>query len=239
MRPTSFVSRLVVVFLLGVAVILTFRSSVIVSTGTEVGVNMNLPSLVGKFSGKDQTLSEGEKVVLPKDTEITKKLYSDPDGDMINVEVVLAGAEKRSIHRPELCLPAQGWSINNRRVIPITLSDGRRISVMEVSISRPVETSPGVIRVLDGYYDYCFVGKGVTTPSHFTRLFLTSWDRVVHRRNHRWAYLAVSAPVLEGFRKDGKNAQETEKMMTDFIMQMAPGVMKRNEENPAPQKTEP
>ena len=76
------------------------------------------------------------------------------------------------------------------------------------------------------FYCYWFVGNGVTTPSHFMRLFLSSWDRVVHRRNHRWAYVVVSAPVLKGLKPDGKNTEETQRMITDFISELAPLVMK-------------
>jgi EpsI family protein len=182
---------------------------------------------LGNFSGKDQPLSEGEKSVLPKDTEIVKKFYSDAAGNVVNAQIVLSGAEKRSIHRPELCLPAQGWSINRREAIPVKLADGRTISVMKNSISRPVEISPGVTRTLNSFYCYWFVGKDISTPSHTTRILLTSWDRVVHRKNHRWAYVAVSAPILEGFKSGGKNDAETQAMISDFIGQLAPVIMKK------------
>lgn len=219
--------RLAVVVLLGLAMLIAFKFSASVNTATEDGVIMRLPQHIGRFMGKPQDLSEGEKYVLPKDTELVKESYSDPFGDEINAQIVLAGAEKRSIHRPELCLPAQGWSIDGRESIPVKLSDGRNISVMKVSISRPLEISPGISRSLKGVYCYWFVGNGVTTPSHITRLLLTSWDRVVNRKNHRWAYVAVSAPVLEGFRSNGRNADDTMKMVADFISQMAPVVMKK------------
>ena len=218
--------RFALVVLLVVATLVAFHFSGSVNSVTESGVVMELPTCVGGFSGTDQPLSEGEKFVLPKDTEIVKKTYSDSTGDAVNAQIVLAGSEKRSIHRPELCLPAQGWSINKREIVPVTLADGRSISVMEVSISRAVETSPGITHPLNSYYDYWFVGNGVSTPSHVTRILLNSWDRVVHHKNHRWAYVAVSAPVLEGFKREGKNAEQTKKMITEFISQMAPGVMK-------------
>jgi hypothetical protein len=139
---------------------------------------------------------------------------------------VLAGAEKRSIHRPELCLPAQGWSIDRRETIPVRLADGRSITVMADHISRPVEISPGVMKTLPSLYCYWFVGNGVSTSSHLHRLLLTSWDRVIHHKNHRWAYIAVSAPVLQGFMPNGKDAKATQKMIIDFIAALAPSVMK-------------
>jgi len=218
--------RVIVVLILSIATVLAFKLTSSVNSTTESGVNMTLPSRVNGFSGKDAVASEGEKYVLPKDTEIVKKIYSDSFGDPVNAQVVLAGAEKRSIHRPELCLPAQGWSIDRRETIPVRLADGRSITVMADHISRPVEISPGVMKTLPSLYCYWFVGNGVSTSSHLHRLLLTSWDRVIHHKNHRWAYIAVSAPVLQGFTSNGKDTKATQKMIIDFIAALAPSVMK-------------
>jgi len=226
------IRRFLIVIVLAVLTAIAFKFSGGVNTPTESGVVMNLPSEIGGFVGKDEPASEGEKFVLPKDTQIVKKSYSDPAGDVINANIVLAGSEKRSIHRPELCLPAQGWSINREQEIPVKLSDGRTIYVMQVSTSRSVQNSTGQSKSLSSYYDYWFVGNGITTASHVKRLLINSWDRVVHHKNHRWAYVAISAPVLEGFKENGKNAADTEAMISDFISRMAPIVMKE------PQKTD-
>ena len=218
--------RIAVVVLLAGATFLAFHFTGSVNSATESGVIMVLPERVGEFTGKDEEASAGEKYVLPKDTEIVKKLYTDASGDVMNAQIVLAGAEKRSIHRPELCLPAQGWSIDRRVTVPVVLDNGESLSVMVDVISRAVETSPGVTKPLTSLYCYWFVGNGVTTPSHLMRLLLTSWDRVVYRKNHRWAYVAVSAPVLEGFKPGGMNERETQNMISDFIGKLGPKVMK-------------
>ncbi len=230
MSPISIFQRLLVrIVLLGVMGGITaaaFGLSGSINTATESGVTMNLPIYVGDFIGKDTEPSEGEKYVLPKDTEIVKKSYQDQEGNVINAQIVLAGSEKRSIHRPELCLPAQGWSINNRQAIPVELTDGHSIFVMNDSISRTIEVSPGVTHPLESYYCYWFVGNGVTTSSHLMRLFLTSWDRIVHHKNHRWAYVVVNAPVLKGLTPHGKSSEETLQMIKGFIAELAPSVMK-------------
>jgi len=223
---TNAVGRILVVLVLSVGTVLAFKLTSSVNSTTESGLIMTLPSEINGFSGRDEAASEGEKSVLPKDTEIVKKSYRDSDGEFINAQVVLAGAEKRSIHRPELCLPAQGWSIDRRETIPVKLADGSSFTVMADHISKPVEVSPGVTKTLPSLYCYWFVGNGVTTSSHLHRLLLTSWDRIVHHKNHRWAYIAVSAPVLQGFISNGKDAGATQKMITDFIANLAPSVMK-------------
>lgn len=223
----SLILRIGVAILLVAATIASFRFIPMPSSAGGSGVVMSLPEEVGSFTGRVQEASEGERTVLPKDTEIIKKAYTNAAGEIINAQIVLSGAEKRSIHRPELCLPAQGWSINSRDYIPVKLADGRSITVMCDTISRQVEVSPGVNRPLTSLFCYWFVGDGTTTASHAKRILLTSWDRVIHHKNHRWAYIAVSAPVLDGFKQGGKDSEGTKGMITDFIAQIAPGIMKR------------
>lgn len=226
----SLTGRVIVVIFLGIVTAAAFRFTGSVNSVTESGVNMALPEQVGSFSGKDQPLSEGERFVLPKDTEIIKKAYTDPAGDVLNAQIVLSGAEKRSIHRPELCLPAQGWAINRRETIPVKLSNGREISVLKTTISRQVEVAPGVTRPLTSLYCYWFVGKDVTTSSHMMRVLLTSWDRILHHKNHRWAYVSVSAPILQGFKQGGLDLQGTQKMIESFISEVGPRIMKEGGE---------
>ena len=189
------------------------------------GVSMRPPALVGSFSGEPQEVSESEKVILPSDTQFAKMLYKNLRGDQINFQIVLAGAEKRSIHRPQVCLKAQGWTIDESEVIPVKLGNGGTLRAMQLSISRPVEVRPGEFQTLHSIYLYWFVGDGVTTPDHWKRILLTSWDRVVHRRNHRWAYIIVSASSLKGFASQGMDLVETQEMLRRFVGDIAPEVV--------------
>jgi hypothetical protein len=213
---------------LALCIVLAFALDREKQSMTESGVVMELPTIIGSFTGKNQEASEGERSILPKDTEIVKKAYLDLSQDVINAQIVLAGVEKRSIHRPEFCLPAQGWTIQKEKVVPIPMKNGQTLNVMQVEITRPIEVRPGEHKNLTSFYVYWFVGDGVTTPYHSTRILLNSWDRVMHHKNHRWAYVAVSAPVLEGFKQDGKNAEETKKMINEFIAELEPSFTKSN-----------
>ncbi|MEO8206815.1 MAG: exosortase-associated EpsI family protein [Chthoniobacterales bacterium] len=188
------------------------------------GVIMSLPSSYGRFWGSDQPVSEGEKVILPSDTEFVKKLYR-AGNDQISCQIVLAGAEKRSIHRPEICLPGQGWNIKSGEIIHIPMKSGKKLDVMKLSIQRQVEISPGVKKELTSYYLYWFVGDGITTADHKQRVLHTIQDKVLHNVNHRWAYVIVSAPILKDFVLNGKDGKETLEMLENFIREVAPGFM--------------
>lgn len=193
--------------------------------GSVAGVIMKLPDTVDGFTGEDQPVSEAEIRMLPKDTGFAKKAYKDSEGDQISSQIVLAGGEKRSIHRPEVCLPSQGWNLKTGSVVPITLDDGRTLDVMRLIISKPVEIRPGVTKELTSIFLYWFVGKNMTTPRHEVRLAHTTWDKIAHNINHRWAYVIVSAPVLEGFSTNGKNEEATMKMLQSFVGEIAPQIM--------------
>ena len=188
----------------------------------EAGVVMDMPTLIGEYWGTSQPVTPSELALLPGDTEFEKKIYQDISGSSLSAQIVLSGGEKRSIHRPEVCLPGQGWSIQSGQVIPIQLSNGRNLKVMKLTLEREVEVSSGEIKNLKSYFLYWFVGKDTTTPSHFVRLAKTNWDMVTKNIQHRWAYIIVSAPVLEGFEPNGKNDEETLNMLKDFIRQAVP-----------------
>lgn len=188
----------------------------------EAGVIMDLPTLVGEYWGTTEPVSPSELALLPKDTEFAKKIYQDLSGNNLTAQIVLSGGEKRSIHRPEVCLPGQGWTIQSGEVIPITLATGRVLDVMKLTLTRKIEVAPGEQRTLKSYFLYWFVGKGTSTPYHWVRLAQTNWDMVVKKLQHRWAYVVVMAPVMENFKRGAKTDEETLDMLRDFIRQAVP-----------------
>lgn len=218
------VSGLVVVVLAGVTLLAATKFSPEIGV-SETDVNMTLPDSILGFMGEEQAVSEEEKKILPGDTEFARKLYTGPDGTSVNCQIVLAGAEKRSIHRPEICLPGQGWTIKSGVVTPVKLDDGRTLQTMKLTIARPVVLPNGDRRELHSLFYYWFVGKNTTTPYHSVRILKTSLDLLIHNTNHRWAYVVVSAPVLEGFAPNGLSESKTDDLLQKFIAEVAPQIM--------------
>jgi Protein of unknown function (DUF3485) len=216
---------LVVLGLAGATVAACLWSSPAVSK-SKAGIDMNLPASVQAFVGADQKVSGSELAILPRDTEFAKKVYSNERGDKINCQIVLAGGEKRSIHRPEVCLPGQGWSVKTGEVIHLTMADGGRLEVMLLNIVRTISLADGTSRELTTLFLYWFVGRDMTTPHHLVRILKTNLDMLLHNTSHRWAYVIVSAPVLEGITPGGKNADQTLATLKDFIAFLAPQIMK-------------
>jgi EpsI family protein len=196
------------------------------NTPTQAGVRMDLPYRVGDFWGFAADVTKEEKFILPGDTEFARQIYQSTTGDEVNCQIVLSGGQKRSIHRPEVCLRGQGWDISTGDVVPVKLASGRILKVMKLNISRPVEVAKKQSRTLRMEFYYWFVGKDITTPYHHERVLITSQDRILHNLNHRWAYVIVSSPVTGDFAKNGKTIEQTDLMLENFIREVAPKIQK-------------
>ena len=137
-------------------------------------------------------VGEAERTVLPSDTGFDKRLYRDAEGRTFGVTVVIGGKTKSSVHRPELCLPAQGFQMTDPRNATVAGVDWRL-----VTLARNQATSLG--------FAYTFFNQsGYRTASHLSRIFRDVWDRSVLGRVDRWVMVTVSAStdearVLEGF----------------------------------------
>jgi len=191
----------------------------------EAGVSLSLPDRVNGFTGTDQDISEAERVILPKDTGFAKKIYTDAEGNQINCQIVLAGADHRSIHRPELCLEGQGWTVSGGEVIPIKLNSGREMEVMALTISRPV-TAGNATKTLSALYLYWFVSNTTEVARHLDRVVRSNMDLLLHNRSNRWAYVIVSSPILQGFEPGGKDRAQTLDMLVNFIRSSVPHFQK-------------
>ncbi len=205
-----------------VTVGLCLRSSDLNSTA-QPGVVMALPDQVGDFrAGPVEGMSPEEMNLLPGDTEVVRRVYENPAGDRINCSIVLAGGEKRSIHRPEICLPSQGWTLGTGGVMKVPLESGRDLEVMRLALRRDMQTGPSTFRPVRSEFLYWFIGKDTTTASHLTRILKTSWDRVFHHVNHRWAYVIVSSAVTDNMRSNGLGPEQTDEMLKKFIREAVP-----------------
>jgi EpsI family protein len=196
--------------------------------GGEVGVRMDLPTNVGSLYGAPEDVSPAELYILPKDTTFARKTYGDAGAsriDRILCSIVLSGAEKRSIHRPERCLPSQGWRIESSQTESIPLESGHTLEVTALLLNKPATLSNGARITRRSYYVYWFVGKDITTAHAYQRILMTNWDLLVHRVNQRWAYVIVSADITKDWNPNGRNADQTLALLKQFIHDSVPSFM--------------
>lgn len=170
-----------------VALLLTVTVMILQSCGSKTVLakppQCNLPVLVG-WEHADFGASEVERNVLPKDTQIMRRRYRQ-GGNEINASIVISGKAKNSIHRPELCLPSQGFQMST----PKTLTAGQREWRM-ISLARGEST---VAR-----FAYTFANQeGFRTSSHISRIFRDVWDRSLFNRIDRWVMVTVYATIAD------------------------------------------
>lgn len=152
----------------------------------------------------------GEHNILPPDTLIDRKLYTNPGGEQVYATVVLSRSEQKSIHRPQQCLPAQGFVIESTRVMAIPLPKRAPLDLTVLRAER--QTGGAGARIV---YAYCFAGGGRETASNTRRLLWMAWDNLVHGYRARWAYVSVQTA-------DPGNGRTAEPRLAGFIRAVYP-----------------
>ena len=159
--------------------------------------------------------SIGELTVLPSDTGFRKCHYYDAMGDVYRVTVVINGKSRQSIHRPEVCLPAQGFSLENGRVVEFPLDNGALLPMRCVDLRRRDSTSS--LRMGQGYY---FVSSHSLVASHLSRMLISIRDRAFRNRITRWAMVTLfcEEPLA--------STPEREKAVAAFLSQLNEALIK-------------
>jgi EpsI family protein len=191
------------------------------------GIKLALPTRLGDWEGTDVEVSAAEREALAKDTEFARKIYRNTFGDEIFVSIVLSGQDMTtSIHRPERCLPAQGWNVLNSSRVAVPLPSVGALETTKLSnvgegFLKPADASQAPKRVkVHSLNYYWFVGSRDVTADHMKRTLLDIRDRLVYGQNQRWAYVTVAATVTEGLTKYGRTESATAKLVEDFIPQL-------------------
>jgi exosortase len=233
-RKVSWAALLTPVLLSGLAVA-ACRLAPEIQAGHEAGVLTQLPAQLGPYSSTDMPPDSSEKQLLPEDTVLVKKQYFTPkeaaERDILNFTLVLAGAERRSIHRPEVCLTGQGWTLLESKVVPVQISANQTLEVTDLLLEKTVTPDQGQAKQLRAHYVYWFIGTDLSTPSNAMRIWLTSWDNITRNVNHRWAYASVTSVITEGTppEESGERQRDTAtslQVATEFIRQIVPQFQK-------------
>lgn len=136
---------------------------------------------IAGFTSEPLEPSEVERTILPADTQFDKRLYTAPNGTWYQVSLVIGGKSKSSIHRPELCLPSQGFQMMNPRNL-----DAGGVTWHAVTLAR------GTLPPLGFAYTF-FNQDGFRTSSHVRRILRDVFDRSFRARIDRWAMVTVNA----------------------------------------------
>jgi len=143
-----------------------------------------------------------EREVLPPDTGFSRKNYVLLHNLNVRVflSIVLSGRDRTSIHRPEICLVGQGWTITGRTQHRFTRPDvsGAPVPATVLRIEHEFTTPRGEKVKVPALFAYWFVGADRIVASHWERILYTSLDRLRHLQTHRWAYVVVQTIATDG-----------------------------------------
>ncbi len=146
----------------------------------------NKPDACPSCGSPMASVSLGELTILPSDTGFRKCHYYDAMGDVYRVTVVINGKSRQSIHRPEVCLPSQGFSLENGHVVEFRLDNGGTLPMRCVDLRR--RDSASALRMGQGYY---FVSRDHLVASHLSRMLISVRDRAFRNRITRWAMVTL------------------------------------------------
>ena len=162
-----------------------FMAAMLYQTATPEVVLAEAPDVhlaeIKGWTSEELGPGEAELQMLPRDTRIEKRRYESENGDWFVATLVVGGASKSSIHRPELCLPAQGWRMSNPRTVEFDGVQWRSLSILS-------GTSPEI-----GFM-YTFRNQaGFSTASHVSRIWRDVIDRSFLNRIDRWVMVTVNS----------------------------------------------
>ena len=164
----------------------------------EPGVVAELPLRADDIQGIKGEPDQRELTGLADDVTILRNYYILKNGGQAVCSMVISGAERRSLHRPEICLPAQGWNVLGSNEFPIELADGRQLRAMLVQLQRDYKDEAGTMHRIKALNLFFYAGsEGVTTADYYDHVFKSYLHSLTRNINHRWALVSYYMPYSE------------------------------------------
>lgn len=215
-------------------------------------LSKELPEVLAGWKSEKMRVSEEEKKVLADDTEFSRRSYYNPSlkgFPGIEVSVVFSGKDiNNSLHRPEVCLHAQGWNFVRERtiIVPNIFADGSGIPVREIVCVRPRvgqgDQEPPKNKDGEPIYDkliqyYTFFGSEKIVSGHYARTFADIKARLLGGYDQQWAYATFSTSVTSIYRDQGfdlpvdevYDEEQSSEMMQQFMRELLPTVVKEEQ----------
>jgi hypothetical protein len=155
--------------------------------------SVSLPASLPGYRSQLDAIPELELSFLPPDTTFGRRSYQGVESlPPISASVVLMGADRTSIHRPEYCMTGIGWQILQQTIRRIEVPGWPpgSLEVQRFDMTRTVEREDGRKVTINGVYVFWFVADGIRTASHSARQWQMVRDILSKGRSPRWAYIS-------------------------------------------------
>ena len=209
-----------------------------------------LPEMFNDWTGKPKEAGARERKVLAQDTEFERMQYFHRDEGLPSVEasIVFSGENlSQSIHRPEVCLRAQGWEFvseayhNWEGILP----DGEILPVKEIICKQvhrykddegrlnPTILENGKELMIWRSFCYTFIGHERIVSGHYERTAEDIKDRLFKGYDQRWAYATFSSFISGKYAGQGASIgsmivldeAETRGHIRSFLKELLPKIL--------------
>ena len=200
-----------------------------------------LPEECGSWFGRPVPVSDRELSVLAEDTVFVRSQYEKLGGDLlfpVEASLVFSGKDmNNSIHRPENCLRAQGWTFVSERYVNIgdVLPGEAGFPVREI-VCKKARRNPETqefVRLPNGnvFEDwqlifYTFIGANDITPSHYGRTFRDIRDRLTGGYDQQWAYATFATMIPSQYAGQGLSLGATQPLDENQTRELLAGFMR-------------
>ncbi len=165
-----------------------------------VAMQLALPEHVLDFTSTNMPEPETVLSYLPKDTSYIGRYYFTTNGFWVNATLILMGEDRTSIHKPDYCLPGQGWQIREKTEVKLPIAGAKpyELPVMKWVVGKTVPAGDGTEQAVSGLYVFWFVTENQTSDSFPGMLNSMLFHLIRHGELQRWAYASYFAVCLPG-----------------------------------------
>lgn len=166
----------------------------------KVTVKLALPERVLDFNSTNMPTAQVVLDYLPADTSYAQRYYFAPDGAWAMANVILMGADRTSIHRPDYCLPGQGWQIGEKTEVKLAIAGAQpyELPVEKWIVSNTFTGPDGQKQAASGIYVFWFATAGQTTGDFPTMLKSMLFHQLRTGELQRWAYISYFTVCVPG-----------------------------------------
>ncbi|MDB6057178.1 MAG: hypothetical protein JWO95_1022 [Verrucomicrobiales bacterium] len=205
--PAPFIAAMLVI-ILGAAALVYFRAhQKLGAPGVKVAAvplldekgkpntkqSVPLPENVLDFKSQPIPITEAQLHSLPGDTTYGRRFYFKDEDFHASASVVLMGSDRTSIHKPEFCLPGNGWHIQKKDADDILIPHGQssyKLPVMKWTVQQEVRGANNRPMTLSGIYVFWFVNDSQITREHSGRMISIAEHMFTKGELERWAYIS-------------------------------------------------
>jgi len=156
-------------------------------------------------------ISIGEMKLLPDNTPIFRREYIREGSPSVQATVVFSGIERRSIHRPQICLVSQGNRITNEYDYEVMNGPDTTLQVKVLELQQVFEDEAGTPFSVFSIYAYWLFNPERETNSHWRRFLHMAVDNAIRSYRPRWGYVSISIPY------DPRTPETWKQQLNEFV----------------------